>query len=254
MVKTVVRVRLRVRAAAFGRSRRRSTRRACRARRWGSSPAAPPPLSIGLSLCRLVRVEGSGDRRDTLVLGGADIMDGTPILDVKPYLGQIGRPLPPSSLEESSEASSEALSSSPTGEGLRVPEWCASQEDASLIREVRFDDAAEMGLRQALLLEDGTAGSGASAGGSLLVLLVLVLVACASTAARRGWRSCAKRYARRSCSTFAACTRAGAATDRASATMRFDALEITFQPTPTSSSLPKLMAPASSNMTPACLS
>jgi tRNA-Thr(GGU) m(6)t(6)A37 methyltransferase TsaA len=43
------------------------------------SPHRPSPL--GLSLARLVAVEG-----DTLRLAGIDLVDGTPILDVKPYV------------------------------------------------------------------------------------------------------------------------------------------------------------------------
>ena len=43
------------------------------------SPFRPNP--IGLSCVRLLRIEGN-----ELVVAGADLMDGTPILDVKPYL------------------------------------------------------------------------------------------------------------------------------------------------------------------------
>ena len=43
------------------------------------SPHRPSP--IGLSLARLVKVEGA-----TLHLSGIDLVDGTPILDVKPYI------------------------------------------------------------------------------------------------------------------------------------------------------------------------
>jgi tRNA (adenine37-N6)-methyltransferase len=43
------------------------------------SPHRPSP--IGLSVARLVKVEGA-----TLHLSGIDLVDGTPILDVKPYL------------------------------------------------------------------------------------------------------------------------------------------------------------------------
>lgn len=46
------------------------------------SPHRPNP--IGLSLVRLVRREG-----DSLILSGIDLVDGTPILDVKPYLPEI---------------------------------------------------------------------------------------------------------------------------------------------------------------------
>ena len=42
------------------------------------SPRRPNP--IGLSLVRLVRVEGS-----TLHIEGIDVLDGTPVLDIKPY-------------------------------------------------------------------------------------------------------------------------------------------------------------------------
>ena len=43
------------------------------------SPHRPNPL--GLSLARLVKVEGA-----TLHLSGIDLVDGTPILDIKPYI------------------------------------------------------------------------------------------------------------------------------------------------------------------------
>lgn len=46
------------------------------------SPHRPNP--IGLSLVELVRVEG-----DSLILAGADLVDGTPILDIKPYIPEI---------------------------------------------------------------------------------------------------------------------------------------------------------------------
>ncbi|MBI5596869.1 MAG: tRNA (N6-threonylcarbamoyladenosine(37)-N6)-methyltransferase TrmO [Elusimicrobia bacterium] len=39
------------------------------------------PNSLGLTLARLVKVEG-----DTLLLAGVDLVDGTPILDIKPYI------------------------------------------------------------------------------------------------------------------------------------------------------------------------
>jgi tRNA-Thr(GGU) m(6)t(6)A37 methyltransferase TsaA len=51
---------------------------------------------IGLTVCRLDRIEGS-----TIHLSGVDVIDGTPILDVKPY------------------HSADAV----TPADLRVPEW-----------------------------------------------------------------------------------------------------------------------------------
>lgn len=46
------------------------------------SPHRPNP--IGLSLVELIEV-----KKDTLVFAGADLVDGTPILDIKPYLPHI---------------------------------------------------------------------------------------------------------------------------------------------------------------------
>lgn len=48
------------------------------------SPFRPNP--IGLSSVRLVEVEWRGADGPALVVAGADLMDGTPIYDVKPYL------------------------------------------------------------------------------------------------------------------------------------------------------------------------
>jgi len=48
------------------------------------SPYRPNP--IGLSCVRLERVEKTSDRGTVLVVRGADLKDGTPIYDIKPYL------------------------------------------------------------------------------------------------------------------------------------------------------------------------
>ena len=48
------------------------------------SPYRPNP--IGLSAVRLDSIEMTADRGPVLHVSGADLMDGTPILDVKPYL------------------------------------------------------------------------------------------------------------------------------------------------------------------------
>ena len=48
------------------------------------SPFRPNP--IGLSSVRLLRVEHTDKEGDVLVVGGADLLDGTPIYDIKPYL------------------------------------------------------------------------------------------------------------------------------------------------------------------------
>ena len=44
------------------------------------------PNAIGLSSVRLLGVEQTADRGTVLRVAGADLMDGTPILDIKPYL------------------------------------------------------------------------------------------------------------------------------------------------------------------------
>lgn len=48
------------------------------------SPYRPNP--IGLSSVKLLRIEESRNEGITLVVGGADLLDGTPIYDIKPYL------------------------------------------------------------------------------------------------------------------------------------------------------------------------
>lgn len=44
------------------------------------------PNSLGLSCVRLLRVERDAKRGSTLIVGGADLMNGTPIIDIKPYI------------------------------------------------------------------------------------------------------------------------------------------------------------------------
>ena len=48
------------------------------------SPFRPNP--IGLSSVELERVEYTADREPVLIVRGADLMDGTPIFDIKPYI------------------------------------------------------------------------------------------------------------------------------------------------------------------------
>ncbi len=48
------------------------------------SPYRPNP--IGLSSVRLIEIEHTDTHGDVLVVGGADMLDGTPIYDIKPYL------------------------------------------------------------------------------------------------------------------------------------------------------------------------
>lgn len=48
------------------------------------SPYRPNP--IGLSSVRLVRIEHTETEGDVLIVSGADLVNGTPIFDIKPYL------------------------------------------------------------------------------------------------------------------------------------------------------------------------
>ena len=50
------------------------------------------PNSLGLSSVRLLEVLPEGPEGPVLVVGGADLLDGTPIYDVKPYLPYTERP------------------------------------------------------------------------------------------------------------------------------------------------------------------
>ncbi len=44
------------------------------------------PNSIGLSSVKLISVSENSDRKIILTVSGADLMDGTPIFDIKPYI------------------------------------------------------------------------------------------------------------------------------------------------------------------------
>lgn len=48
------------------------------------SPFRPNP--IGLSCVRLLRIETRAEEGNVLIVSGADLLDGTPIFDIKPYL------------------------------------------------------------------------------------------------------------------------------------------------------------------------
>lgn len=44
------------------------------------------PNNLGLSVVKLIEVKKTADNGSVLVVSGADLLDGTPIFDVKPYL------------------------------------------------------------------------------------------------------------------------------------------------------------------------
>lgn len=84
------------------------------------SPHRPCP--IGLSVARVVAVEGR-----TLVLGGADVVDGSPVLDIKPYV-PFCDDVP----------------------GASAPPWVAARADDEplSVGQLRVPPAAEAALRQ----------------------------------------------------------------------------------------------------------
>ena len=66
------------------------------------APCRPNP--IGLSIVRLAAV-----KKNKLVIEGVDVLDGTPVLDIKPYIGafnRCGRPMRYGWLDESRDAGS----------------------------------------------------------------------------------------------------------------------------------------------------
>ena len=89
------------------------------------------PCAIGLSLVTLLGVED-----DSLVLAGADLVDGTPILDVKPFV---------------------PYSDTPPLEQVRAPPWVAPESGTQL--RVRFSDEARRQLAALCAGSDRPAGA-----------------------------------------------------------------------------------------------
>ena len=84
------------------------------------------PNAIGLSLVEVERVE-----HDVLHLRGADLIDGTPVLDVKPFLPHIDKPRSVNGEFEASEV--EAL----------MPDWLASTVDTAEPLHVAYTGRAQ---------------------------------------------------------------------------------------------------------------
>ena len=89
------------------------------------------PCAIGLSLVTLLGVED-----DSLLLAGADLVDGTPILDVKPFV---------------------PYSDTPPLEQVRAPPWVAPESGTQL--RVRFSDEARRQLAALCAGSDPPAGA-----------------------------------------------------------------------------------------------
>ena len=90
------------------------------------SPHRPCP--IGLSLAKLESIEGS-----TVYVSGVDMIDGTPILDMKPYIPMYDNPERGHSVAAVGESGEQS--------NVRVAPWLDSPPAAPL--EVRFSEEAE---------------------------------------------------------------------------------------------------------------
>lgn len=121
------------------------------------SPHRPNP--IGMSLVKLDHIEGS-----TIYFYGSDMVDETPVLDIKPYIPNYDSPQKP--IESSVEASTPRSREEPEGEeeepgeaaqvpsvqsdsAVKVPEWVSSKKALT----VNFTDNAlsqikELGVNQ----------------------------------------------------------------------------------------------------------
>lgn len=123
------------------------------------SPHRPNP--IGISLVKLDRIEGS-----TIYFYGSDMVDETPVLDIKPYIPSYDSPQKPN--EPKSEANTPRSREEPEGEEeesgeaaqalpvepVKVPEWVNSKK----VLTVNFSDNAlsqikELGVNQTSIQE-----------------------------------------------------------------------------------------------------
>jgi tRNA (adenine37-N6)-methyltransferase len=91
---------------------------------------------LGLSLCRMEGVEDSGDGPE-LLLGGVDMIDGTPVYDIKPYVAY-AEAIPDAACGYAGEAPATLgveLSEGAMADFFRLPE-----RDQRIIREALAQD------------------------------------------------------------------------------------------------------------------
>ncbi|MGD9889056.1 MAG: tRNA (N6-threonylcarbamoyladenosine(37)-N6)-methyltransferase TrmO [Halothiobacillaceae bacterium] len=103
------------------------------------APYRPNP--VGLSLVRLVRVERLVGDAVRIHVAGADVLDGTPLLDVKPYLPYV----------EALPAARGGFAPDDSGGRLRVV-WTEQGHAACAVWSARYPDLAA--LVEALLARD----------------------------------------------------------------------------------------------------
>jgi len=94
------------------------------------------PANIGLTLARLDRVQG-----DTAYLSGIDLVDGTPVLDIKPYIPQYDAPITDAQqdIKEHEDKVEETESNVKTN--VRTPKWVGDpEENLSVIFSSRAEE------------------------------------------------------------------------------------------------------------------
>jgi tRNA-Thr(GGU) m(6)t(6)A37 methyltransferase TsaA len=95
------------------------------------------PNGLGLSLCRLEGINFEDPEGPILLLGGVDILDGTPVYDVKPYLSYAEAPTAATSGYANEAPQAKAIEIAPTAEAFFQ---ALPQRSQSIIREsLSFD-------------------------------------------------------------------------------------------------------------------
>ena len=102
------------------------------------------PANIGLTLAKLEKVEG-----DTVYLSGIDLVDGTPVLDIKPYIPQYDAPHQIS--EDGAEKATQIVDADHDDAGIeqtqseiKVPKWVGDpEENLSVIFSTRAEKDLE---------------------------------------------------------------------------------------------------------------
>jgi len=97
------------------------------------------PANIGLTLARLDKVQG-----DTVYLSGIDLVDGTPVLDIKPYIPQYDAPSEQQHDTKEDDGKAEEAETDIESD-VRTPKWVGDpEENLSVI----FSSRAEEDLKR----------------------------------------------------------------------------------------------------------
>ena len=103
------------------------------------------PANIGLTLAKLERVEG-----ETVYMSGVDLVDGTPVLDIKPYIPQYDAPHDDTIIDletkisnKTEDVNSDKKNGAVSQKDTKVPQWVGDpDENLSVI----FSSRAEQDL------------------------------------------------------------------------------------------------------------